>query len=198
MGTMRMKLSRQMHEAVEMYQAIRKAGTLTVLNANHSYIFTFSGYHHQPRTPSPCNSIFGLAPMVSNMHKKPFTSILYGNRLGYTLVDGERENFCLYVGLFRLCSQLPGQVCCPCAMRLTVGKTWQSLPRVLWHTCFRVHEQKYNPHVICVCLLHWGQPCLTTVPGPTLRTASPQGTCCFHWLCFPNAPCCKGPNAHCS
>lgn len=34
----------------------------------------------------------GLAPMVSDTDKKPFTSILYGNGPGYKVVDGEREN----------------------------------------------------------------------------------------------------------
>lgn len=37
----------------------------------------------------PCT---GLAPMVSDTDKKPFTAILYGNGPGYKVVDGEREN----------------------------------------------------------------------------------------------------------
>lgn len=39
--------------------------------------------------PLPCA---GLAPMVSDTDKKPFTAILYGNGPGYKVVDGEREN----------------------------------------------------------------------------------------------------------
>lgn len=39
--------------------------------------------------PLPCT---GLAPMVSDTDKKPFTAILYGNGPGYKVVDGEREN----------------------------------------------------------------------------------------------------------
>lgn len=34
----------------------------------------------------------GLAPMVSDTDKKPFTAILYGNGPGYKVVGGEREN----------------------------------------------------------------------------------------------------------
>ncbi len=34
----------------------------------------------------------GLAPMLSDVDQKPFTSILYGNGPGYKLVNGVREN----------------------------------------------------------------------------------------------------------
>ncbi|EOA95528.1 Alkaline phosphatase, tissue-nonspecific isozyme, partial [Anas platyrhynchos] len=34
----------------------------------------------------------GLAPMQSDVDRKPFTSILYGNGPGYKIVGGEREN----------------------------------------------------------------------------------------------------------
>lgn len=34
----------------------------------------------------------GLAPMVSDVDQKPFTSILYGNGPGFKLVNGVREN----------------------------------------------------------------------------------------------------------
>lgn len=34
----------------------------------------------------------GLAPMQSDVDRKPFTSILYGNGPGYKIVAGEREN----------------------------------------------------------------------------------------------------------
>lgn len=37
-------------------------------------------------------SCAGLAPMVSDTDKKPFTAILYGNGPGYKVVGGEREN----------------------------------------------------------------------------------------------------------
>lgn len=34
----------------------------------------------------------GLAPMLSDVDQKPFTSILYGNGPGYKTVNGVREN----------------------------------------------------------------------------------------------------------
>lgn len=34
----------------------------------------------------------GLAPMVSDIDQKPFTSILYGNGPGFKLVNGSRVN----------------------------------------------------------------------------------------------------------
>lgn len=43
-------------------------------------------------TPGPVPPCAGLAPMVSDTDKKPFTAILYGNGPGYKVVGGEREN----------------------------------------------------------------------------------------------------------
>lgn len=43
-------------------------------------------------TPGPPPSCAGLAPMLSDTDKKPFTAILYGNGPGYKVVGGEREN----------------------------------------------------------------------------------------------------------
>lgn len=43
-------------------------------------------------TPGPLPSHAGLAPMLSDTDKKPFTAILYGNGPGYKVVGGEREN----------------------------------------------------------------------------------------------------------
>lgn len=34
----------------------------------------------------------GLAPMVSDVDQKPFTSILYGNGPGFKVANGVREN----------------------------------------------------------------------------------------------------------
>uniref|UniRef100_F7EGD2 Alkaline phosphatase n=1 Tax=Monodelphis domestica TaxID=13616 RepID=F7EGD2_MONDO len=87
------KAKQALHEAVEMDRAIGLAGTLTsledtltVVTADHSHVFTFGGY-----TPRG-NSIFGLAPVVSDTDNKPYTSILYGNGPGYKVVAGQREN----------------------------------------------------------------------------------------------------------
>ncbi|KAG1949727.1 alkaline phosphatase, tissue-nonspecific isozyme [Pimephales promelas] len=87
------KAKQALHEAVEMDRAITRAGlltsvydTLTVVTADHSHVFSFGGY-----TPRG-NSIFGLAPMLSDIDQKPFTSILYGNGPGFKYVNGSREN----------------------------------------------------------------------------------------------------------
>lgn len=87
------KAKQALHEAVEMDKAIGRAGlltslydTMTVVTADHSHVFNFGGY-----TPRG-NSIFGLAPMVSDIDQKPFTAILYGNGPGYKMVNGAREN----------------------------------------------------------------------------------------------------------
>lgn len=45
------------------------------------------GFH-----PGDCATPLGLAPMQSDVDRKPFTSILYGNGPGYKIVAGEREN----------------------------------------------------------------------------------------------------------
>ncbi|NWU86408.1 PPBT protein, partial [Onychorhynchus coronatus] len=88
-----LKAKQALHEAVELDRAIGLAtrltsaqDTLSVVTADHSHVFTFGGY-----TPRG-NPIFGLAPMQSDVDRKPFTSILYGNGPGYKIVAGEREN----------------------------------------------------------------------------------------------------------
>lgn len=48
---------------------------------------TVGGFH-----PADCATPPGLAPMQSDVDRKPFTSILYGNGPGYKIVAGEREN----------------------------------------------------------------------------------------------------------
>ncbi|RXN19850.1 alkaline tissue-nonspecific isozyme [Labeo rohita] len=87
------KAKQALHEAVEMDRAITRAGlltsiydTLTVVTADHSHVFNFGGYTLRG------NSIFGLAPMLSDVDHKPFTSILYGNGPGFKMVNGAREN----------------------------------------------------------------------------------------------------------
>ncbi|TRY85449.1 hypothetical protein DNTS_030553 [Danionella cerebrum] len=87
------KAKQALHEAVEMDRSIARAGlltheynTLTVVTADHSHVFSFGGYTLRG------NSIFGLAPALSDVDQKPFTSILYGNGPGFKLVNGGREN----------------------------------------------------------------------------------------------------------
>lgn len=92
--------------------------TLSVVTADHSHVFTFGGYtprgnpifgepclatvpetawgtawgHRGRFHPGDCATLPGLAPMQSDVDRKPFTSILYGNGPGYKIVAGEREN----------------------------------------------------------------------------------------------------------
>lgn len=92
--------------------------TLSVVTADHSHVFTFGGYtpRGNPIFGEPCPATVpgtawghpgdtvgrfhladratlpGLAPMQSDVDRKPFTSILYGNGPGYKIVAGEREN----------------------------------------------------------------------------------------------------------
>lgn len=85
--------------------------TLSVVTADHSHVFTFGGYTPRgnpifgerpvrPPPPPPSQGADvtdtrvppGLAPMQSDVDRKPFTSILYGNGPGYKIVGGEREN----------------------------------------------------------------------------------------------------------
>lgn len=87
------KAKQALHEGVEMDRAIGRAGlltseqdTMTVVTADHSHMFNFGGY-----TPRG-NTIFGLAPMVSDIDQKPFTAILYGNGPGFKVSNGVREN----------------------------------------------------------------------------------------------------------
>lgn len=80
----------------------------------------------------------------------------------------------------------------PCGTRPTVGKTWRSSPRALWHTSFTASMSRTTSPTSWRMPPALG-PTLTTVPGPALRVAPPQGPCCFHWLCSPYAPCSEGP-----
>ncbi|KAI5093490.1 alkaline phosphatase, tissue-nonspecific isozyme isoform X2 [Silurus meridionalis] len=87
------KAKQALYEAVEMDRAIGRADlltstydTMTVITADHSHVFNFGGYTRRG------NSIFGLAPMLSDVDQKPFTSILYGNGPGFKLINGSRVN----------------------------------------------------------------------------------------------------------
>ncbi|KAK2496745.1 hypothetical protein MC885_012820 [Smutsia gigantea] len=118
------KAKQALHETVEMDQAIGLAGsmtspedTLTVITADHSHVFTFGGYTHRG------NSIFGLAPMTSDVDRKPFTAILYGNGPGFKVMGSERENI----------SAVDYAVFAKGPMA---------------HLLHGVHEQNYIPHVM--------------------------------------------------
>lgn len=42
--------------------------------------------------PNTLSVSSGLAPMLSDIDQKPFTSILYGNGPGYKMINNAREN----------------------------------------------------------------------------------------------------------
>uniref|UniRef100_A0A8D0DXQ9 Alkaline phosphatase n=1 Tax=Salvator merianae TaxID=96440 RepID=A0A8D0DXQ9_SALMN len=141
------KAKQALHEAVEMDRAIGLADamtssrdTLTVVTADHSHVFTFGGY-----TPRG-NSIFGLAPMQSDMDKKPFTSILYGNGPGYKVVGGEREN----VSMVNFTdANYQAQSAVPLRMETHGGEDVAVFAKgPMAHLLHGVHEQNYIPHVM--------------------------------------------------
>ncbi|XP_042336192.1 alkaline phosphatase, tissue-nonspecific isozyme [Sceloporus undulatus] len=141
------KAKQALHEAVEMDRAIGLADqmtsaqdTLTVVTADHSHVFTFGGY-----TPRG-NTIFGLAPMQSDMDKKPFTSILYGNGPGYRVVAGEREN----VSTVNFTdANYQAQSAVPLRMETHGGEDVAVFAKgPMAHLLHGVHEQNYIPHVM--------------------------------------------------
>lgn len=141
------KAKQALHEAVEMDQAIGQAGamtsiedTLTVVTADHSHVFTFGGY-----TPRG-NSIFGLAPMVSDTDKKPFTAILYGNGPGYKVVGGERENVSMVDYAH---NNYQAQSAVPLRHETHGGEDVAVFAKgPMAHLLHGVHEQNYIPHVM--------------------------------------------------
>ncbi|XP_045154874.1 alkaline phosphatase, tissue-nonspecific isozyme [Echinops telfairi] len=141
------KAKQALHEAVEMDQAIGLAGTmtsledtLTVVTADHSHVFTFGGY-----TPRG-NSIFGLAPMLSDTDKKPFTSILYGNGPGYKVVGGERENVSMVDYAH---NNYQAQSAVPLRHETHGGEDVAVFAKgPMAHLLHGVHEQNYIPHVM--------------------------------------------------
>ncbi|KAE8594814.1 hypothetical protein XENTR_v10019813 [Xenopus tropicalis] len=141
------KANQALHEAVQMDIAIGLAGsmtseedTLTVVTADHSHVFTFGGYTHRG------TSIFGLAPAVSDVDQKPFTSILYGNGPGYKLVNGQRENVSTVD--FSHPNYL-AQSAVPLRMETHGGEDVAVFAKgPMAHLLHGVHEQNYIPHVM--------------------------------------------------
>ncbi|XP_060115385.1 alkaline phosphatase, tissue-nonspecific isozyme [Heteronotia binoei] len=141
------KAKQALHEAVEMDRAIGLADvmtssqeTLTVVTADHSHVFTFGGY-----TPRG-NPIFGLAPKQSDIDKKPFTSILYGNGPGYKMISGERENVS-WVDFAHANYQAQSAV--PLRQETHGGEDVAVFAKgPLAHLLHGVHEQNYIPHVM--------------------------------------------------
>ncbi|XP_036387719.1 alkaline phosphatase, tissue-nonspecific isozyme [Megalops cyprinoides] len=141
------KAKQALHEVVEMDRAIEQAGqltsvhdTLTVVTADHSHVFSFGGY-----TPRG-NSIFGLAPTVSDVDQKPFTSILYGNGPGFKLVNGVRENISTVDYEH---NNYQAQSAVPLRMETHGGEDVAVFSRgPMAHLLHGVQEQNYIPHVM--------------------------------------------------
>ncbi|KAM3924034.1 alkaline phosphatase, tissue-nonspecific isozyme-like isoform 1-T2 [Leptodactylus fuscus] len=141
------KAKQALHEAVQMDLAIGLAGdmtseedTLTVVTADHSHVFTFGGYTHRG------TSIFGLAPSLSDIDQRPFTSILYGNGPGYKLVDGNRENVS---SIDYTQASYQAQSAVPLRQETHGGEDVAVFAKgPMAHLLHGVHEQNYIPHVM--------------------------------------------------
>ncbi|XP_035008679.1 alkaline phosphatase, tissue-nonspecific isozyme isoform X1 [Hippoglossus stenolepis] len=136
-----------LHEAVEMDRAIGQAdlmtsihNTMTIVTADHSHMFNFGGYTVRG------NTIFGLAPMLSDVDQKPFTSILYGNGPGYKLVSAARENVST---IDYHDNNYQAQAAVPLSMETHGGEDVAVFAKgPLAHLLHGVHEQNYIPHVM--------------------------------------------------
>lgn len=141
------KAKQALHEAVEMDRAIGRADlltsihdTLTIVTADHSHVFNFGGYTVRG------NTIFGLAPRVSDIDQKPFTSILYGNGPGYKMVNGARENVST---IDYQENNYQAQAAVPLSMETHGGEDVAVFAKgPLAHLLHGVHEQNYIPHVM--------------------------------------------------
>ncbi|KAG7319058.1 hypothetical protein KOW79_017532 [Hemibagrus wyckioides] len=141
------KAKQALHEAVEMDHAIGRADllssihdTLTVITADHSHVFNFGGY-----TPRG-NSIFGLAPMVSDVDQKPFTAILYGNGPGFKLINGSRVNVST---VDYQENNYQAQAAVPLRMETHGGEDVAIFSKgPMAHLLHGVQEQNYIPHVM--------------------------------------------------
>uniref|UniRef100_A0A3P9AV24 Alkaline phosphatase n=2 Tax=Haplochromini TaxID=319058 RepID=A0A3P9AV24_9CICH len=166
------KAKQALHEAVEMDRAIGRAGlltsdheTLTIVTADHSHVFSFGGY-----TPRG-NTIFGLAPMLSDVDQKPFTSILYGNGPGYKVINGARENVSAvdYKG-----NNYQAQAAVPLNAETHGGEDVAVFAKgPLAHLLHGVHEQNYIPHVMAyaACIGEYREHCMSPSGSAGLRPA---------------------------
>ncbi|XP_061742336.1 alkaline phosphatase, tissue-nonspecific isozyme [Nerophis ophidion] len=141
------KAKLSLYDAVEMDRSIGRAGlltsefdTMTVVTADHSHVFSFGGYTHRG------NSIFGLAPMVSDVDQKPYTAITYGNGPGYKVVNGARENVST---INYEEAHYKAQSAVPLSSETHGGEDVAVFARgPMAHLLHGVHEQNYIPHVM--------------------------------------------------
>uniref|UniRef100_A0A8C7I8F9 Alkaline phosphatase n=1 Tax=Oncorhynchus kisutch TaxID=8019 RepID=A0A8C7I8F9_ONCKI len=171
------KAKQALHEAVEMDRAIGHAGlmtsiydTMTVVTADHSHMFNFGGY-----TPRG-NTIFGLAPMLSDVDQKPFTAILYGNGPGFKVVNGLRENVStLDYGE----NNYKAQSAVPLSMETHGGEDVAVFAKgPMAHLLHGVHEQNYIPHVMAyaACIGQNRDHCMSSSGASSLSAALPSLT----------------------
>ncbi|XP_071995660.1 alkaline phosphatase-like [Engystomops pustulosus] len=133
-------------EAVEFDKAIHKAGkltsdsdTLTVVTADHSHVFTFGGYTDRG------NSILGLAPNKAS-DVKPFTSLLYGNGLGFKLSNGVREDI---TNIDTEANNYRQQAAVPLVSETHGGEDVAIMAKGPFaHLFHGIHEQSYIAHVM--------------------------------------------------
>ncbi|XP_064824701.1 alkaline phosphatase-like [Oncorhynchus masou masou] len=169
------KAKQALHEAVEMDRAIGHAGlitsiydTMTVVTADHSHMFNFGGY-----TPRG-NTIFGLAPMLSDVDQKPFTAILYGNGPGFKVINGLRENVSTldYQG-----TNYQAQSAVPLRMETHGGEDVAVFAKgPMAHLLHGVHEQNYIPHVMAyaACIGQNRDHCMSSGRASSLSPALPS------------------------
>ncbi|KAK5872043.1 hypothetical protein PBY51_012778 [Eleginops maclovinus] len=164
------KAKQALHEAVEMDRAIGRADlmtsvhdTMTVVTADHSHVFNFGGYTLRG------NTIFGLAPMLSDIDQKPFTSIIYGNGPGYKLVNGARENVST---INYQENNYQAQAAVPLSMETHGGEDVAVFAKgPLAHLLHGVHEQNYIPHVMAyaACIGQNREHCVSRSGAADLR-----------------------------
>ncbi|KAM6928003.1 alkaline phosphatase, tissue-nonspecific isozyme isoform 1-T2 [Xenentodon cancila] len=164
------KAKQALHETVEMDRAIGRADlmtsthdTLTIVTADHSHVFNFGGYTYRG------NTIFGLAPLLSDVDQKPFTSISYGNGPGYKIVDGARENVST-INFEE--NDYQAQAAVPLSMETHGGEDVAVFAKgPLAHLLHGVHEQNYIPHVMAyaACIGQNRDHCMLTGGSASLR-----------------------------
>uniref|UniRef100_A0A4W5KQ29 Alkaline phosphatase n=1 Tax=Hucho hucho TaxID=62062 RepID=A0A4W5KQ29_9TELE len=169
------KAKQALHEAVEMDRAIGRADlitsiydTMTVVTADHSHMFNFGGY-----TPRG-NTIFGLAPMLSDVDQKPFTAILYGNGPGFKVINGLRENVST---LDYQENNYQAQSAVPLRMETHGGEDVAVFAKgPMAHLLHGVHEQNYIPHVMAyaACIGQNRDHCMSSSGAFSLSPALPS------------------------
>ncbi|KAA0707644.1 Alkaline phosphatase [Triplophysa tibetana] len=170
------KAKQALYEAVEMDRAITRAGlltslydTMTVVTADHSHVFSFGGYTQRG------NSIFGLAPMVSDVDQKPFTAIVYGNGPGFKVANGVRENISTVDYMH---SNYQAQSAVPLRSETHGGEDVAIFSKgPMAHLLHGVQEQHYIPHVMAyaACIGQNKDHCRTkSGSAPSLKHISPM------------------------